>query len=411
MEQLRHMSEWATDHLLGKLYPFWKNLRDDENGGFYGYVSYDLKTDTQAFKGCILMSRITWFFSNIFLLYKEGLLDRDKFGEYGITPEEVLDLARHGYRFITEKCIDRENGGIFWSVDCKGNPEDTTKHTYNQAFCVYALSSYFDASGDMDALEAAIDMAELIEAKCRDDKGYLEAQSREFGPEENDKLSENGVMADRTMNTLLHVFEAYTELYRVSGSPYYQNRIAALADDFVVQIYEPELHRLGVFFNDEFETIIDLHSFGHDIEAAWLIEKGCRISGYDFLAEKTDPMIKDLTETIFSKAFDGRSLPAESENGIVNERRDWWVQAEAVLGFLNGYLREEREEYLDGAIHELDFIKEHVFDKRNGSEWFYRVDKGGDPDTSEAMVEEWKCPYHNGRMCMELIRANATGML
>ena len=406
------MSEWATDHLLGKLLPFWKNLRDDENGGFYGYVSYELETDPLADKGCILNSRITWFFSNIYLLYKDGFLTEDKMKEYGIAPEEVLALARHGYLFLKDKCIDQNNGGVFWSVNFTGEPSDTTKHTYNQAFAIYALSSYHDASGEGEALDLAWNLLETIETKCRDDIGYLEAQSADFGPEESDKLSENGVMADRTMNTLLHVFEAYTELYRITGEKRVRNLIGDICDVFEKKIYCPKLHRLNVFFDNDFRSIIDLHSFGHDIETAWLMDKGIDILGDEGLKEKIRPITTDLTDRIFKSAFDGRSLPAESENGVVNERRDWWVQAETVLGFLNGFLRDNSHtDYLDAAIHQLDFIKEHVFDKRNGSEWFYRVDKDGNPDPSEAMVEEWKCPYHNGRMCMELIRADKTGRL
>ena len=412
MEQLRHMSEWATDHLLGKLLPFWRNLRDDENGGFYGYVSYDLVTDKKADKGCILNSRITWFFSNIYLLYKEGLLESAKFSEYGTSPEEVLGLARHGYGFLRDNCIDKDNGGIYWSVSYQGNPSDTTKHTYNQAFAIYALSSYYDASGDESAIDLAWELQDVVENKCRDDIGYLEAQSADFGPEENDKLSENGVMADRTMNTLLHVFEAYTELFRVTGDERVREQIAEICDTFAEKIYSPELHRQNVFFDNDFNSIIDLHSYGHDIETAWLMDKGIDIIGDEKLISKMRPITRDLADQIYKVAFDGRSLPAESENGVVNERRDWWVQAETVLGFLNGFLRDkDHTDYLDAAIHQLDFIKEHVFDKRNGSEWFYRVDKDGNPDSSEAMVEEWKCPYHNGRMCMELIRADKTGMM
>ena len=279
MEQLRHMAEWATDHLLGKLLPFWGRLRDDEYGGFYGYVSYELQTDEKADKGCILNSRITWFFSNIYLLYKNGFLDEDKFREYGTTPGEVLSLARHGYEFMRDKCIDKENGGIYWSVDYAGNPSDTTKHTYNQAFAIYALSSYYDASGDKEALGLASDLLDVVEDKCRDDIGYLEAQSRSFGPEENDKLSENGVIADRTMNTLLHVFESYTGYYRVTGDERTKKLLREICKVFATRIYSPELHRQNVFFDNEFRSIIDLHSYGHDIETAWLVDKGVDIIG------------------------------------------------------------------------------------------------------------------------------------
>lgn len=406
------MSEWAADHLLGKLFPFWKALRDDEFGGFYGNVSFDLVTDKKADKGCILNSRITWFFSNIYLLYKEGLLSEEKFKEYGVEPEDVLLLARHGYSFMKDRCIDPVNGGVFWSVDYQGMPSDTTKHTYNQAFAIYALSAYYDASGDVEALELAKELLDVVENKCRDDIGYLEAQNADFTPAENDKLSENGVIADRTMNTLLHVFEAYSGLYKVSRDERVRNLISYISEVFADKIYSPELHRQNVFFDNDYNSIIDLHSYGHDIETAWLVDKGVDAACDDALKARIHAINEDLTSQIYKVAFDGRSLPAECENGVVNERRDWWVQAETVLGFLNGFLRDQSHtDYLDAAIHQLDFIKEYVFDKRNGSEWFYRVDKDGNPDPSEAMAEEWKCPYHNGRMCMELIRANATGKL
>ena len=386
------MVKEVKKHLTEGIIPFWENMRDDVSGGYYGYMDYDLKVDKKAVKGCILNSRITWFFANAYLLLKD---------------EKLLDYARHGYEFMQKYCVDREKGGVYWSVAYDGTPEDTTKHTYNQAFSIYALSSYYDASGDKEALDTAVQLFHIIEERCMDEIGYKEAFDREFKEVDNDKLSENGVMAEKTMNTLLHVFEAYTELYRVSGNADVKKRLIWILDTIADKIYNPKLHRQEVFFDREMNSILDLHSYGHDIETAWLLDRGLAVLGDEACAKKIRPIILDLTAQVYKTAFDGHSLANECEKGVVNENRIWWVQAETVVGFLNGYqAAPEHKEYLEAARAEWEFIKEHVIDKRAGSEWYWMVDKNGDPVAGEPIVEPWKCPYHNGRMCFEVIRRN-----
>lgn len=392
-------------HLLGGIIPFWRNLRDDENGGYYGWMDYDLTVNKTAMKGCILNSRITWFFSNVYALYQKGLLTEADFEPYGYTAEDIKKEAEHAYRFLMDKCIDRKNGGIYWSLTFDGKPDDTTKHTYNQAFCIYALSSYYDISKDEEALALAKQLVELIETRCTDEVGYLEAFTIDFKPESNEKLSENGVMADKTMNTLLHVFEAYTELYRVSKDETAKKRLMWMMDTIADKIYNPVLHRQEVFFDRNYNSIIDLHSYGHDIETAWLVDRGTEVLGDDTYTEKMGVITRDLTAQIYKIAFDGNSLANECEKGVVNEHRIWWVQAETVVGFLNGYEKTpEHTEYLDAVFHEWEFIKDFVIDKREGSEWFWEVQKNGQPYPDRPIVEQWKCPYHNGRMCIEVIK-------
>lgn len=384
------MKEEIREHLVSAIIPFWKNLRDDENGGYYGYLSYDLKLDKKAEKGCILNSRIMWFFSNAYTLLKDPAL---------------LDEADHGYAFLKDYCIDSENGGIYWSMNYDGTPLDTTKHTYNQAFCIYALSSYYEASGKEEALDLAKQLFHMIEEKCTDDQGYLEAFTRDFKPESNEKLSENGVLAEKTMNTLLHVFEAYTELYRVSKDAEVKERLKWIMDVFADKIYDPARKRQEVFFDKNYNSLIDLHSYGHDIETAWLMDRGVEILGEEEYSKKMTPITKALTENIYEVAFDGHSLANECENGVVDTNRVWWVQAETVVGFLNGYEKDpSRTEYKEAAEAVWKFIKEHVIDSREGSEWFWLVRQDGSPVEGKPIVEPWKCPYHNGRMCMEVIR-------
>lgn len=379
----------VKEHLEREIIPFWQKMKDEVYGGFYGFLGFDLNLDKKAVKGCILNSRILWFFSNAYLLLGE---------------EELLKSARHAFLFLKEYCVDREFGGVYWSLNYKGEPEDTTKHTYNQAFAIYALSSYYAASGDEQAIEIAYNLYQLIETKCKDEYGYLEAFNRRFEPEENDKLSENGVMAEKTMNTLLHVFEAYTELYRVTRDSEVAEQLRFILDLIADKVYNPEIGRQEVFFDRTWNSLIDLYSYGHDIEAAWLIDRGLEILGDISYTEKISPITREITENIYNRAYIDHSLVNEAENGVVDTTRVWWVQAEAVVGFLNGYQKlPEQKKYLDAAEDIWDYIKNYMVDKRNGSEWYAELDKEKNP-IKKPIVEPWKCPYHNGRMCFEVIR-------
>ncbi len=355
------------NHLTGRLLPFWMGLRDKEYGGYYGYMDYDHKIDKIAVKGCILNSRILWTFSNAYLLFGE---------------KAYLEAAEHAWEFMRNHCVDRDYGGVYWSVSFEGQPEDSTKHTYNQAFAVYALSSYYDASGDRDALGIAMELYRVIEGRCRDKKGYLEAFDREFGPAENDKLSENGVMAARTMNTLLHVFEAYTELYRITGSRDVAERLEEILELFETKIWNPDRGRQEVFFDDDWNSLIDLYSYGHDIESSWLIDRGMeilesrkeRISGEGMtgvvkeglpcggqegisggVQEKLTGVVKEglpcgaqeklsgyariraiteeLAKNIYERAYVNHSVANECERGVVDSMGVWWVLGEAVVVF------------------------------------------------------------------------------
>lgn len=405
MNSLLQLAEETKKELLYHIIPFWMSLRDERYGGYYGWLSYDLKLDKQAEKGCILNSRITWFFANAYMLYKDGGITGEECQAAGYGPERLLEEAKHGYAFLTEHCIDRENGGIYWSLNYDGTPLDTTKHTYNQAFCIYALSSYYEASGEKEALALALELFDIIEKRCTDEVGYLEAFTRDFRPESNEKLSENGVLADKTMNTLLHVFEAYTELYRVSGEQKVRERLTWMLGIFAEKVYNPAKHRQEVFFDAQYRTILDLHSYGHDIETAWLMDRGLDILDDTAWRERMSPITADLVAEVYRTAFNGESFANECEKGVVNTHRIWWVQAEALVGFLNAWQRmPEHEEYLKAAFCQWEFIKKYVIDSRDGSEWFWEVNEDGSPILGRPIVEPWKCPYHNGRMCIEVIR-------
>lgn len=377
-------------HLKKKLIPFWEEMADWHWGGYYGYLGYNLELDREAVKGVILNSRILWFFSNGYLTLKDP---------------ELLEYAEHAFLFLRDFCLDRTYGGVYWSMTYDGQVEDETKHTYNQAFAIYALASYYRAGKNPEALKLAYSLYDLIENKCRDQGGYGEAFSRDFSPISNEKLSENGVMASRTMNTLLHVFEAYTELYRADRRPDVADNMRQMLDVFVEKVYNPEKKRQEVFFDKEWNSLIDLHSYGHDIETSWLLDRGCQVLGDPVYAKKLEPVILALAEKIYERAYRDHSVMNECENGVDNTDRIWWVQAEAVVGFFNAWERmPEKKYFLEAARDIWGYINRVIVDKRDGSEWYWRVDAIGKPIEGEPIVEPWKCPYHNGRMCMEMIQ-------
>lgn len=382
----------VKDNLTKQIIPFWKNLRDDECGGYYGFLDFDLNLDKKAVKGVILNSRILWFFTNAYTTLGDM---------------ECLNHATHAYEFLKESCLDKVNGGVYWSVTFDGKPSDTTKHTYNQAFAIYALSSYYGATKDAEALKLAYDLFHLVETTCKDSIGYLESFNVKFEPEDNDKLSENGLMASKTMNTLLHVFEAYTELYRVDKQEKVAECLKWMMDQFAEVLYNPDRRILEVFFNDNMKTISDLNSYGHDIEASWLIDRGCEVLGDKAYTEKMFKVTEALREHILEEGFDGTSLNNECFKGVVDTTKIWWVEVETIIGFINGYqLNSEKKEYLDAAAKTWNFTKAFMIDKRPGSEWYYDLDKTGVPVSKKEIVGPWKCPYHNGRMCFEVIKRN-----
>ena len=390
------MIDEIQKELIEHIIPFWKGLKDNEFGGYYGYLDFDLNLDKKAEKGAILNSRILWFFSRAFNELKDP---------------DLLEGANHAYRFMKEKMISDGTKGICWSVTYDGNVLDGTRHTYNQAFAIYALSEYYKASGKKDALRIAHDLFGVIEEKCRDSEGYLEAFDENFRLLPNDKLSENGVMADRTMNTALHVLEAYSLLFEVTEEPGLKKSVGEKLSKLLLivknRIYNREKRRQEVFFDLDYNSLIDLHSYGHDIEASWLIDLALDTLGEEFLDKEDAAEIRrinlEMVENTYSKAFIDGSFVNECEAGEVDKTRIWWVQSEAMVGFVNGYQRSGDPKYLQAAESIWEYIQENIIDKRPGSEWFWQVDENANPG-KRPIVEPWKCPYHNGRMCFEMIK-------
>lgn len=381
----------ARAHLTGKLIPFWQALRDMQHGGYYGYMDFDLQVDRQAPKGCILNSRILWFFSKAY----QALGD-----------SSLLEHARHAYAFI-DRFWDAQYGGLYWACTFDGAPLDTAKHTYAQAFAIYALSAYAAASGDAGALGKAMALFDLVEARAATDPGYLEAFDREFRPLVNHKLSDNprlearGVVAEKTMNTMLHLMEAYAELYATSGESRVRERLQALLLLIATQVYNRNENRLEVFFDAELRPVADMQSYGHDIEASWLIDVAAAVQDAPERAE-TLAWTQKLAEGVLQRAYQNGSLLNETIDGQAECTRIWWVQAETLVGLANLWQKTGNPVYQRQLEETWRYTMAHMADPRPGGEWYWSLSPEGTP-ARKPIVEPWKCPYHNGRMCLELM--------
>ena len=383
------------EHLTNKILPFWEKLKDDEYGGFYGFMDEDLNLDKKGLKGCILNSRILWTFATAARMMGD---------------ETLRPYADHAYAFL-KRFIDPDHGGVYWSLTYDGKPLDTTKHTYCQAFAVYGLAAYYRLTGKQEALDKAMALFRLIESRCSDEGGYLEALKADFSPESNEKLSENGVMASRTMNTLLHVVEAYTELYR--AQPDGQVMVACVEglNQFLAQIYNPEKRRMEVFFDAAFRPLLDMQSYGHDIEGSWLVWDAVEMFIREDGREPWRKMCLDLLESATERAFTDHGLHYEIVNGELNTTRAWWPQAETMLGFDFGWRMTKDPVWISRMRTQWAYILGHTVDPREGSEWFNELREDGTLIGEKPMVDEWKCPYHNGRMCLRLAAAELPAKL
>ncbi len=382
--------EEIRQELENHIVPYWAALRDDEFGGFYGYRSFELKLDKKADKGVILHSRILWFFSECYAVLKD---------------EKYRALADHAYKYVRDCCVDKEQGGVYWATTYDGKPSDDRKYTYNIAFAIYALSAYYNAAGEKEALTLAEKLFEDIETKTPDGKtGHGEAFTRGWTPEDNEELSENGIMTKKTMNTVLHLVEAYTELYRANKSEKVADALRYQLKIVEDKIFDGDRNALRVFFDDDFNVLGDIHSFGHDIEASWLTDRAVETLGDKALIEKFNAIDLRLAENIYSIAIDNGALNNERENDKIDTTRVWWVQAEGIVGFVNAYQHSGDSKYLKTAAGIWEYVKASVIDKREGGEGYSEVSRDGTPHDFKEVTGPWKCPYHNGRMCLEMLK-------
>lgn len=376
---------------LHKILQYWmQHTIDRKHGGFYGSVDNNNHPVPGAAKAVVLHARILWTFSVAYRKSEEKTL---------------LEIADRAFDYILKKFNDREYGGVYWSVDEKGNMLEGRKQIYGLAFCIYGMSEYAAATSNKNALDYAIQLYTLIEKYSFDPlhNGYFEAFSREWASLNDLRLSAKDVNEKKTMNTHLHIVEAYAALYKVWPNENLQKRIQNLLKIIDTHFISYHTYHLRLFFDEQWNERVDVISYGHDIEAAWLLQQCAEIIAHKEWINKYQQHAIGLTTAAMRGLDKDGGLWYEYEqktNHLVKEKH-WWPQAEAMIGFFNAYQLTKDETYLKHAINSWNFIKLYLLDNTNG-EWFWGVNEDYSIMQGQDKAGFWKCPYHNARACMEM---------
>jgi mannobiose 2-epimerase len=389
-EEIQYKNELETE--LNNIIKYWStHTVDAVHGGFLGKIANDNTPDQFAEKGAVLNARILWSFS----------------AAYNLNNATNLALADRAYNYIVGHFLDSDYGGVYWTVDYQGKPKDTKKQVYAVAFTIYALSEYFMAKGyDVVKDHAVALYGDLIKHSYDEENGgYFEAFDREWNELEDLRLSDKDANEKKTMNTHLHVLEAFTNLYRIWPDADLKNRIIALLRDFSRHIVDTETSQQVLFFNESWDRKSDIISFGHDIEASWLLQEAAEVVQEPELLEEIELLALRMAQAALAGVDEDGSLwyeKAPSKQHTTKEKH-WWVQAEAMIGFYNAWHLSREPRFLDASLKTWNYVKTHILDKENG-EWFWGRTEQGELMENEDKAGLWKCPYHNSRACIELIR-------
>lgn len=420
-EEVKTLKAEVRDVLENNILNFWLDkMVDEENGGFYGQMTGEGEIVKTADKGGILNARILWSFSAAYrVLHKQ----------------EYLEAATRAKDYIIDHFIDKEYGGTYWSLDYKGQPKDTKKQFYAIGFTIYGLSEYARATGDREALDYAMELYECIEEHSldREYNGYIEACTREWGEIADMRLSELDANYPKSQNTHLHIIEPYTNLFRcikelkAAESCDYVPAIGSVLpigvtvpDDFVVRlesslrnlitiftdkILNPDTHHLDLFFDMDWTREAGrLESYGHDIECSWLMHEAALVLGDETVLKKVETVVQMVAKASEKGLNEDGSMGHEAnlDTGYVDTDRHWWVQAENVVGWINIWQYFGDESALQKALRGWQYIKDNLID-REGGEWWWSRDPERNINRKDDKAGFWKCPYHNSRMCLELM--------
>lgn len=384
----------ASDHLKTVIIPFWKRLKDEVNGGYFGRVDFDLTCLKKSPKGIVQTCRIIYFFSEAAMAYED---------------EELAAYADHAFRFLLAHGFDEQYGGLYWSLAYDGMVEDSTKSSFCFAYGILALASYWRLRGDERALERAWQLYRLTEEHFADTVGYKEVLCRDFSsdPDTAGLFSKDSYSGAKMMNTPLHLLDAYRALHQITGEAEVLAKMEEIISLFVTHIFDPSNNSLIIYFDQEMQRANTYRSYGHEIEASWMLADSVEALAPSDNTRKILEICDILANQVYHDAYNNGSVMDETHNEKARKRRGHWVQAEAVLGFMAAYQRTPAHEHYRTAAEAIwHFIQEHLVDRRPQGEWLYRVDASGAVTEPYAVVWPWKGPYNNGRMCLRLMKGS-----
>jgi mannobiose 2-epimerase len=386
------IANWKIELIteLHSILEYWKTYAvDNTNGGFYGQVGIDNKAIIDASKGGVLNARILWSFSAAF--------------QYTNIASD-LEMSERAYNYLKDNFKDETYGGIFWELDAIGNKLNGRKQIYAQAFLMYSLVEYYKATKEEEALNWAIELFHLIEEHALDKVfgGYIEAFAEDWSEIDDVRLSTKDSNERKTANTHLHVLEAYTSLFSVWKDTRIKVSLNELIKQFKENLLSPNFH-LNLFLNMQWKVKDGAISFGHDIEASWLLyEAAIVMNDEEQIADITNLSVKIAAETeSVGMGKLGSVINHKSATGELDEQIEWWIPAEAMVGFYNAWKLSGEDKFLRACKSNWDFIRKYVIDEVG--EWHWYIDKNGH-SSGEEKIGFWKCPYHNTRACLELIK-------
>ena len=378
--------------LTGNILPFWMTYSMDKvNGGFYGAITNNLEIHNEVPRSAILCARILWTYATAYR----------KLGD-----KQYLAMANWAYDALTDVFLDRQFGGVYWTVDSAGRPVFDRKHHYSQAFAIYGLSEYYRATQQPESLELAQSLFHLLEKHAHDPLygGYIEGSSRTWEGLADMRLSDRDLNCRKSMNTMLHILEAYTNLLRVWPDAALKAKHRALIEIFLRRIVDPATGHFKLFFDEQWNSLLPNVSYGHDIEGSWLLQEAAEVQGDPALVETVRQTALQIATAVYQDGLEADgSLPYESgPQGLVDSDKSWWVQAEAMVGFYNAYQLSGQARFAQASRHIWDFIQDNMVDQVHG-DWIKKIHPDGTPDESNYKVGPWECPYHHSRACFEML--------
>jgi mannobiose 2-epimerase len=377
---------------IGNILLFWMTYPVDKtNEGIYEALSNNLRIHNEVPRSAILCARIMWTFSAAYRKFNKN---------------EYLSLAGHAYAYLKGVFWDHDHGGLYWSVDDQGNPVRNRKHHYAQAFGIYGLSEYYRATGDPQNLEFAKDLFHLLEEHAYDGKngGYIEGSSRSWDTLDDLRLSTKEGDWRKSMNTMLHILEAYTKVLRAWDDARLTAQHKFLIETFLEWIIDPKTHHCRLFFDDQWRSQQPLISYGHDIEGSWLLVEAAEIRGDDVLLARVQDVSIQMAEVVYCQGrdSDGSLFYEGTLQKITEAYKSWWVQAGAVVGFLNAYQLSNKAYFAQAAQQCWSYIQTKLVDRTHG-DWHKQRNPDGTVNHHIFKTDPWECPYHHNRACLEML--------